>query len=178
MAKPVKHYGAWRIRWIDSEGCRCSEVHPSYAEAERALRRHQAEADDIRAGLRKKAPLRKTFSELCDYWLENRAPQKRSFKDDESIIRAHLRPAFGAVELGKLGVADVDAFVKNHAHLDKKTINNHLTLLISMLNCSVDLRVADAHPADPEATSAVIQPGLSLPAKHERDHTIPYRGTR
>jgi hypothetical protein len=35
----------------------------------------------------------KTVNDICDYWIEKRAPRKRSKKDDVSIIRKHLRPS-------------------------------------------------------------------------------------
>lgn len=84
-------------------------------------------------------PPKKTVSDLCDYWLKNKAPLKRSRKDDESIIRRHLRPEFGPVLLTELGIEHFDRFVASRRHLDKKTLNNILTLLKTMLNLAVDL---------------------------------------
>jgi integrase len=72
MAKPVKHYGQWRIRWIDAEGRRRSETHEDRAEAVRALRTHEAEADEIRRGLRRPEIADKTFEDLAKYWIECR----------------------------------------------------------------------------------------------------------
>ena len=64
-----------------------------------SFRQRQVEAEEVRRGIRNAPPREKTFGDLCDYWLENRAPRKRSQKDDESIIRKHLRPAFGTMKL-------------------------------------------------------------------------------
>lgn len=139
MARPVKQLGKWRIRWVDADGRRCSEVYDEFADAAFKLREHQLEVEQVRRGLRAAQLPDKTFNQLCDYWLEKRAVRKRSQKDDESIIRRHLRPSFGLLKLRELGVAQVDDFVLARAQLDKKTIANHLTLLISMLNVAVDL---------------------------------------
>lgn len=139
MAVPARHYGRWRIRWIDSTGRRRSEVYDSHADAEFALRRHEVEAHEVRRGLRAAPPPPKSVGDLCDYWLEKRAPLKRSRHDDESIIRCHLRRAFGGLRVIDLGVSHVDTYVAERAHLHAKTIANHLTLLVSMLNVAVDL---------------------------------------
>jgi len=89
VAKPTKHRGKWRIRWIDEKGERQSEVFEDYRRAQTELSRHRVEVEEIKRGIRNAPPPEKTFDDLCDYWLENRAPRKRSAKDDESIIRRH-----------------------------------------------------------------------------------------
>ena len=89
MAKPVKHRGKWRIRWFDENDQRQSEVHDDYRVAQAKLREHEFQVDQIRQGLRPREARDKTFNDLCDYWIENRAPLKRSGKDDESVIRKH-----------------------------------------------------------------------------------------
>jgi len=98
-------------------------------------------------------PLDKTFDALADYWLEKRAPLKRSRKDDESIIRKHLRPAFGALKLRQIGTEDGDRYVIDKMQLDdekdygdsrpigEKTIANHLTLLTTMMNVATTFNV-------------------------------------
>lgn len=139
MAKPTKQRGKWRIRWIDENGNRQSAVFPDYKTALEEQRRREAESTEVRLGLRPKRPVAHTFNELCDYWLEHRAPRKRSQKDDESIIRVHLRPAFSRLRLANIGVADVDTFVATRCHLDPKTVANLLTLLVAMLNYAKDL---------------------------------------
>jgi hypothetical protein len=98
VAKPTKHRGKWRARWIDEKGERQSAVFDDYRCAQTELSRHQVEVGEIKRGIRNAPPPERTFGELCDDWLENRAPRKRSAKDDESIIRRHLRPAFGEMK--------------------------------------------------------------------------------
>jgi hypothetical protein len=99
VAKPTPHRDKWRIRWLDEHDKRQSAVFDEYKTAQRELSRHQVEVEEIRRRVRNAAPPEKTFGDLCDYWIANRAPRKRSRKDDESIIRKHLRPAFGAMRL-------------------------------------------------------------------------------
>ncbi|MBI5500859.1 MAG: site-specific integrase [Deltaproteobacteria bacterium] len=139
MAKPIQHRGKWRIRWLDENGERRSEVYDDRRDATFKLHQHQAEVEEIRRGLRAPTPPEKTFDELADYWIANRAAGKRSRKDDESIIRRHLRPAFGPSRLRVLGVQHVDRFVAERERLDRKTVANILTLLISMLRAARDL---------------------------------------
>jgi hypothetical protein len=146
MSRPVKHYDGWRIRWVDAHGERKSRSFHEYNDAKRALAQVQHELADIRAGLRTPMPPNKRFDELCDYWVLNRAKEKRSGWHDVSIIRAHLRPHFGNLLLREIGAAHRDSFVASRSHLDKKTIHNHLTLLISMLHQAEDLGWLDKVP--------------------------------
>ena len=132
-AKPTRFRDKWRIRWIDAEGKRRSGVFVSYAEAERELRRRQVEADEIRRGARLAEPAQRTFDDLATYWLEPRAVHKRSRKDDESILRRHLLPAFGSKPLRGLSVEDIDRYKSDKCDLAPKTVANHLTLLKTML---------------------------------------------
>jgi len=139
MSMPIRHRTKWRIRWTDEHGNRNSEAFEEHRDALFQLRAREREVEEILRGLKLGLPADKTFNDLCDYWIRNRAPQKRSGNHDESIIRAHLRPAFGPVHIRNLGVAQVDEFKAQRMRLDPKTVSNHLTLLISMLNCAVDL---------------------------------------
>lgn len=137
-ARPTPFRGKWRIRWIDHEGKRQSDVLDGYAEAERELRRRQVEADEVRAGRRRPAPVDRTFAELADYWERHRAPAKRSAKDDLSILGRHLRPAFGARRLREVTSETIDEYKRERASLSPKTVNNHLTLLGTMLRLAVE----------------------------------------
>ena len=139
MSKPTRHGGKWRGRPKDADGKRHSAVFDSYRDAQFFIDTIEHEAEEIRRGKKLRLAPDKTFGDLCDYYIENRVPLKRSGYHDESIIRAHLRPAFGKIRLRDLGLADVDRFRAERGHLDPKTIVNHLTLLVTMMNCAVDL---------------------------------------
>lgn len=139
MAKPVRFRGKWRIRPMGENGERESYVFDDYRDAVRKLKEREHEVEEVRRGARSATPAPRTFSELCDYWIEQRVPTKRSGDHDKSIIRKHLRPAFGALLLRDLSVKHVDAYVVEREHLNRKTIANHLTTFIAMLNVAVDL---------------------------------------
>ncbi len=139
MAKPTKHYGKWRVRWTDENGRRHSEIFERREDALFAQRKHEQEVAEIERGLRSPLPPDKSVGDLCDYWLKHRAPRKRSAKDDESLVRRHIRPDLGTVRLRDFGLAHADAFIAKRGHLDPKTVNNILTLLISMLRVGHEL---------------------------------------
>jgi integrase len=138
-AHPTKLRDRWRIRWLDEHGERQSAVFDTYKEAEYQLGLRKVEAEERRRGLRAAAVEPKKFDTICTYWLEKRAVRKRSQADDESIIKRHVRPAFGHLPLGDVGVEEVDGFVVERDHLNPKTVANHLTLLISLLRLAHEL---------------------------------------
>lgn len=139
MSKPFKAKGKWCIRFTDEFGKRRKRFFEDFNEATHALTAEKARVHEVKLGLRSPTPPTKTFNELADYWLQNRVPQKRSADADKSIIKVHLRPAFGAMKLRDISVADADRFVCDRMHLDKKTVANQMTLLLTMLNAAVDL---------------------------------------
>ncbi len=139
MAKPHKHRNKWRIRWKDHLGKRRSAVFGDYHEARREQCARQAEVDAIVAGTKPAPPPDATFGELCDFWLKVKTPQKKKARDDQSIIRCHLRPAFGALPLKSLGFAHVESFKVAKGHLSNKTVYNLLTLLGAMLRYAIKL---------------------------------------
>lgn len=140
-ARPTKFRDKWRIRWVDESGRRRSSVCDTFRDAAHELRLRQAEVEQVHRGTRSPTPVDRTMGQLFDYWLEHRASQKRSKKHDESIIRAHLRPAFGDIVLRAFALEAVHRFVADPKRktLDPKTVANLLTLLISTLNFAVEL---------------------------------------
>jgi integrase len=144
VGKPLKHRDKWRIRWLDQHGKRQSAVFDDYKRAQTELSRKQVEVEEIKRGIRNAAPPEKTVNDLCDYWTEKRAPRKRSKKDDLSIIRKHLRPFFGAMKVRDVGTEEGDDYVNlkiDDEGLGDKTVNNHLTLLTTMLNMAANFKV-------------------------------------
>jgi integrase len=140
MAKPIKlPSGKWRIRWLDENRARRSATYDSLAEADAEQKLKLAQVEEIKRGVRRPTPGPHTFAELCDYWVKHRAAHKRSGSDDVSIIKKHLAPSFGKLELKAVGIVQVDEFKLQRQHLNPKTLANQLTLLISMLRLAVDL---------------------------------------
>jgi integrase len=136
-SKPRRHYGKWRIRWVDADGERQSEVYDKFEDAELVLERRRVEAKEIRRGLRPRPVIDHTFDQLADYWLDRRAPRKRSEKDDRSIINRHLLPAFTGLKLTELDIERIDD-MRDGLEVSDKTEHNILTLLITMLTMAVD----------------------------------------
>ncbi len=96
--------------------------------------RKKAEVEEIDAGIRAEKPIKHSFSEACDKWLTDRAPRKRSEKDDISIIKRHLRPFFGDKACDEIDESDGDVYVNERDELSEKTVANHLTLATTILN--------------------------------------------
>ncbi|MAF77940.1 MAG: hypothetical protein CME60_07240 [Halobacteriovoraceae bacterium] len=140
QAKPIQlPSGSWRIRPIDENGKRKNFTFRSYEEAVVALKKYQIETEEILSGYRSPRIQEKSFSDLCDYWLLYKTSQKRTRKDDESIISCHLRPAFGKLQLQEISISHIDVFKASKSNLAPKTIGNILTLLISMLRLAVEM---------------------------------------
>jgi integrase len=136
VAKPTKHYGKWRIRWIDEHGERHSEVYDDYRDAALKLRQHEVAIEEVRRGLRKPFPIDKTFDDLADYWLEKIVPNKRSARTMKSMIK-RLRQTFGSIRLSEIGIEAVDDYVIDGEWQSDKTPANHITLLTSTLHAAM-----------------------------------------
>ena len=113
----MQHEPSWQLLQQRRDGelvlnlRRQSAVFDDYRRAQTELSRRQVEVEEIKCGIRNAAPPEKTFGDLCDYWLENPAPSKRSGKDDESVVRKRLRPYFGAISLRQIGVEEGDDYL-------------------------------------------------------------------
>jgi integrase len=134
--RPTQHHGKWRIRWTDANGVRQSQVYKTYDEAELALEQNQLRSKEIRRGLRDASPRPRTFAQASGDWLEVKA-WKASLKNDKSMLRCHLLPAFGERMLHEITTHEVGCF-SNRLKAAPKTIGNILTLFISILNYAVE----------------------------------------
>lgn len=128
----------WRIKYADADGQQIMETLGREADgwnrrkAERAL---GAKLAEVERGMRK--PRRRTFGDLLDDFeqvaLSAKPRKKSTLIDYRATIRNHLRPAFGADELGELSRRP-EAFERYAAGklgegLSAKTVRNHLVLL-------------------------------------------------
>jgi hypothetical protein len=88
------------------------------------------EVEEIRAALRSprhEEGRNKTFDDLADHWLAHVTAHKRSPKDDRSMLRRHLRPAFGSRLLVSLDGKTIDEFrtlLLKERGLSANTVNN------------------------------------------------------
>ena len=139
VSKPTRHYGMWRVRWLDENGKRKSEVYPKRDDAVFMLRQHEQRVAEIKRNRRSPDPVDMPFDDLAEYWVKVRSATKRSLACDQSIIRAHLKPAFSGMLLSKIGVKELDEFKATKTHLHPNTLHHILTLLISLLRVAVEL---------------------------------------
>ena len=141
MNRPTRlKSGNWRIRWIDENKIRRSAIYQDSKDASYQLSTNLAEVESIKRGLARARPVERTFKELCDLWLETKTVLKKNPKDDISIINKHLLPFFGAMKISQIGVEHGERYRALKKELTAKTQNNHLTLLISMLNYARELK--------------------------------------
>jgi hypothetical protein len=108
MARPTKHHGKWRIRVSDGNGRRISATFDTRAEALLALRRYELSRQEVRMGLKQPEPIEFLFDDLIKRWIRYRVPEKRSGKNDISIINCHLRSAFGSAALDSIDAITVE----------------------------------------------------------------------
>jgi hypothetical protein len=99
VAKPSKHRGKWRLRWVDEQHRRQSAVFDDYRRAQTELSRRQVEAEEIKRGIRNAAPPEKIGDDLFDYWIDKRAPAQAEPKGRREHHPQALRPAFGTMRL-------------------------------------------------------------------------------
>lgn len=94
-----------------------------------------------------------TVGYLLDRWVEHLEAMGRASKTTDgyrSLIRARLRPAFGAVELRKLGPADLDAFYRAllAAGLSPVSVRHCHATMSAALRQAVKWGWIDRSPAD------------------------------
>jgi len=141
MGKPMKHGRGWAVRWVDENGIRRSKTFTTFSNAQKALRLYQTDVEAIKAGIKQREPEIHTFQELADYWMEHRGSKKRSSKDDQSVLRAHLLPFFGKMNLNQITTDKIHEFERlTEIKVKTKTLHNHLTLLNTILNEAVEIR--------------------------------------
>jgi integrase len=100
--------GVWRSRRVRVD---------KRADALRAARKFEADAERVRLGLEAPASSRTTMAELLDRWtLQLR---NRSFRNDVSRVRVHLRPYWGVVRVADVTLPRVLGYLE---HLRASTL--------------------------------------------------------
>jgi hypothetical protein len=114
MLKPDKHGNRWRLRYVDPvSGERVSQTFKEIGEARVVAAKLNLEQERTRNGnLAEERIPDRTFSALCDEWLQNRALQKRSQADDVAIINSRLRPEMDTTLLRAIGVDHADRYAR------------------------------------------------------------------
>lgn len=174
---PSRHREGWSARWNDHEGKRRRMTFRFKRDAEAYERKMKGDQEEIRRGLRGLPPPAKPFEAICTYWIDHRAVQKRGGHHDESIIRAHLRPAFGALMLHQISPIHFDKFIVERQHLTKKTIANHLTLLGAMLNVAKEIGWLSVVPRIRKPKVRIFNADFSLRSRRvHQPHPCPFCG--
>ncbi len=123
----------------------------SLAEACRLAGRHRNAARDGQdpATERREARQAMTFRDLAELWFERHAKvKKRSWPEDERMIRCNLLPALGAIKADAVSKADVLRMV--HAIMDrgaKYQANRNLSLVRTVFNWGLNHDLVQANPA-------------------------------
>jgi len=92
-----------------------------------------------------------TFAAFAPRFMETyaRTNNKQSeIETKEAILRVHLLPALGRLELGRIDALRIEAYKarKLEEGLARKTINNHLTVLRRMLSIAVEWKLLEVVP--------------------------------
>jgi integrase len=94
-----------------------------------------------------------TFAEFARKWMSDYARgsiKASTYESYESVLRTHLVPFFGAIELGKIALEDVQRYVatkQREGRVKPKTINNTLLPLKEMFTHAVRWGYLRENPA-------------------------------
>lgn len=152
--------GRFEARWRDESGRQRSKSFVVKKDATTYLQQEILRVERVRAGLERSKEEHHLFSELCDRWLQDRAAGKKESGTDESILRAHLKPAFSSLQLSAITSTAIEQYkrrkekskVLNYRRtkgggthqpggrfISHNTINHQLMLLGAMLRHAVEL---------------------------------------
>ncbi len=115
---------------------------------------------------------KQTVAEYLAYWLQNHvqgALADSSSQRAEQIIRLHLNPAIGHINLQKLSPQHIQAMIVNQRkQFSDNTIRLHYSILHSALDRAVKLGLIIRNPADGiETPRAGESPAKSISQEHE-----------
>ncbi len=146
----------WMIDVVDEhpDGRRERLRRVSHAKTEKGAEREEAEwREEMRSGRRserQKSETVPTLTEFAPQFIEGYAKanqQKPStIEGKEAVLATYLVPAFGNRRLSEIQVADIQRFKGSLRHLKPKTVNNILSVLLTMLKTAVEWRVLPHRP--------------------------------
>jgi integrase len=153
----------YRIKYRDATGRQVMEaIGPDETQARRVLRNRLTDVD--REGY--KQPDRISFADFekrfSAEYLPGRNLKHSTLLSLESVLRCHLLPTFGRVDLTELGRRPelIDRYIaaKTAEGLSPKTIGNHLTTLSAMLKVAMRWRLISTNPV-----ALIERPRLETP---------------
>jgi integrase len=106
-----------------------------------------------------------TLAEFAPRFIEEHARANRqkpsSIDSIHSSLRTHLLPAFGSKQLDELTQEDLQRFKAKRSKLAAKTLNNHLSILRTMLRTAVAWGVIERMPIEIKQLK-VTQPSIEF----------------
>lgn len=110
--------------------------------------------DTIQRGRRTRAEAR-PFAQVADEFHSLHVLTKlkpTTIRSHEQILRVHLKPAFGRMDIRSIGVAEVGRYLakKLRSGLSKKSINNHLSVLSSIFKFAMKREWVESNPTQGE----------------------------
>ena len=140
----------WYLDYRDRNGKRIQTVvaHAlSAKEAQEALKDSVLKEHNRRCGIEKQERI--SFSKFAEVYLENYAKvNKKSWKDDQYRIDAHMNPFFGGLELQEIDPLRIEKFraVRLKTGVSKSTTNREITIMKRMFNLAMDWNFTDRNP--------------------------------
>ena len=141
----------WYLDYRDTRGKRIQRIASqasSRDEAVLALKDAVLIEHHRKLGIRD-APKKLTFREFSKLYLDNYARlNKRSWRDDQYRLDAHMIPFFGASDLQEITPLDVEKYKASRlsSGVSKSTVNRELTILKKMFNLAIDWDLAVQNP--------------------------------
>lgn len=151
IRKTKRGYLRFYIDYYDRNGERIQQLiktATSWQEANSALKNAVLQEHLIKCGDQEQ-PTRIKFKALCDLYLENYAKiNKKSWKDDQYRIDAHMKPYFGEYELKNINPMHIEKYRAQRLESDvsKSTVNREITILKKMFNLAIDWNLAGHNP--------------------------------
>jgi len=144
----------WRVQWRVG-----AKRHSRKFDSKREAQRFEVELKAGRVSRAEREPVDLTFAEFADRWMRDYCKREKAQSQwyaDESTLRIHILPVFGAMRLREITKVDVAGFrerlrdskhPKTGAPLKPKTVNLVLATLKRMLAVAVDWDLLPVNPA-------------------------------
>jgi len=122
------------------------------ADAYEAQLRHKlARGEALEAPVDPEKAQVKLFGDFVPQWVETHVRMSNKLSEritKEIVLRVHLLPWFGAFDLGRITVLEIEKYkaAKLKAGLSPKTINNHVAVLIKCLRCACEWNLIPSVP--------------------------------
>src|SRR6266436_1221520 len=136
--------GKWVVDWRDENKKR--HIDPVDTEAEGHRRLAEIKESDC------KAPVKQTFKEYGEWWLENCAMgniKDSTYEEYDRVLRIHLYPAFGSKKIPKISRKMVRELIaaKKRDGLSQSSIRNILAPMRGMYNQAIEDDDVQRNPA-------------------------------